>query len=218
MSTFPCVNGNKTPSERDRMDERPETREITPTTPVRPAVRGRALPLPPVVPLVGALGVLLGVVLGSGLAPKGVPLPAPGPAAIAATSPSSTGAPSGVSGPSASPLDEAVASDSALELPPTGGLSLAQALEAMGATAMGASPADVISARIVRYAEVSSSSIASGDEWVWAIVIRGSFPPVSCGGYRSGSPAPCRSPASTERIVLDYQTGAFLEATTPALP
>jgi xanthosine utilization system XapX-like protein len=181
-------------------------------------MRGRTLPLPPVVPLVGALGVLLGVVLGSGLAPRGVPLAAPSPAAIAATSPSSKGEPSVFTGPTASPLDEAVTGGSPLELPPTGGLSLAQALEALGATGMGASPADVISARIVRYAEVSSSSIAPGNEWVWAIVIRGSFPPVSCGGYRLGSPAPCLSPAPTERIVLDYRTGAFLEATTPALP
>ncbi len=198
------------------MDERPETRDLPTTTRLKPAMRGRAMPLPPLVPLVIMLGVLVGSVVGSWFAPKGVPLPVPGPAAIAEASPSSTGVPSVVSESTASLLDEAAASGLPVETPPAGGLSLAQALKAIGASGIGASPTAAISARIVRLAELSSSSAASGDEWVWAIAIRGTFP-LSCGPRALGTPAPCPW-TTTERILLDYQTGAALEATSPALP
>lgn len=146
------------------MDQRPELQDVPPTTRVKPAMRGRALPLPPLVPLVGAFGVLLGFVLGFSLAPKIVPLPAPSPAAIAAASPSSPGVWQVVPEPAAVRNDE---------LPPTDGLSLAQVLAAIGASGMGVSPTPVISARIVRYSDVSSLPTAYSDRRVWEIVARG---------------------------------------------
>jgi hypothetical protein len=199
------------------MEERPGIPDPSVTTArLKPAMRGRALPLPPLVSLVVTLGVILGLLIGSGLVPKGAPLPVSGPAAIAEASPSSTGVPSVVPGPAATLLDGAAAGGLPVEMPPAGGLSLAQALKAIGASGVSASPAAVISARIVRLAEMSSSSAAAGDEWVWAIAIRGTFP-LSCGPRALGTPAPCPW-TTTERIVLDYQTGAALEATNPALP
>ncbi len=204
------------------MDERPGVQDLPPATRVTPAMRGRALPLPPLVPLVGALGVLLGFVLGSGLAPKALPHPVPGPAAIAEASPSSTGVPSVVSEPTASLLDEAAASGAPFAMPPADGLSLGQALkalEAIRANGTGASPPAVVSARVLRSTEVAFlPSAASGDPWVWEIVIRGTFLPISCGLQPLGTPALCPWSATTQRIVLDYQTGAFLEATSPVLP
>ncbi|MBF6605386.1 MAG: hypothetical protein IVW53_07375 [Chloroflexi bacterium] len=189
------------------MEHRRETEDLPPTTRVKPAMRGRALPLPSLVPLVGALGVLLGFIL----APKGVPLPAPSPVAIAAASPSSTDAPRAILEPTAV---------QSAELPPGGGLPLAQALAAMGGWGiwgMGVSPTAVISARIVRYSDVSSFHV-SRNRGVWAIVTRGTFPSISCGGLRPGTPAPCPAPATTELLVLDYHPGFFLESTIPAPP
>jgi hypothetical protein len=185
-------------------------------------MRGRALPLPPLVPLVGALGVMLGFVLGSGLAPKAVPLPLPSPAAIAAASPSVRDPLPVVSEPTASLLDESAASGAPFAMPPADGLSLGQALkalEAIRANGTGAAPPAVVSARVLRSAGVAFlPSAASGGPWVWEIVIRGTFLPVSCGLQPLGTPALCPWAATTQRIVLDYETGAFLEATSPVLP
>ena len=190
------------------MDERPGARDLPTTTRVTPEMRGRALPLPPLVPLVGALGVFLGFVLGIALAPRGYPLPASSPAAIAAESPSFADAPVVTRGPTASPLGGPVSAGLPVEIPPTDGLSLAQALDAMRASRAGESVQAVISARVVRLAELSSST-ASGDRWVWAIVIGGAFP-LSCGSRPQDAPAPCPW-TTTERIVIDYHTGALLE-------
>lgn len=190
------------------MDERPGTRDLPTTTRVTPEMRGRALPLPPLVPLVGALGVFLGFVLGVALAPRGYPLPASSPAAIAAYSPSILETPPATLGATASPLDGPAPGGLSVEVPPADGLSLAQALEAMRASRAGASVQAVISARVVRLAELSSSS-ASGDRWVWAIVIGGAFP-LSCGSRPQDPPAPCPW-TTTERIVIDYRTGALVE-------
>ena len=55
------------------------------------------------------------------------------------------------------------------------------------------------------------------DEWVWAFIVRGSFPAVSCGGY-TATPHPCPPPATTMLVLLDARTGEFVLATSPALP
>jgi hypothetical protein len=74
----------------------------------------------------------------------------------------------------------------------------------------------MIYARVERYGEATPNTFAgSPDEWVWAIAIRGSFEGHGCGGYQS-SPGPCPSPATTEMLILDNDTGAFLESWSPA--
>lgn len=199
------------------MDERPRSRDLPATTRVTPAMRGRALPLPPLVPLLGVLCILGGFVLGVALAPKGDPLPPSSPAAIIVASPSFLDAPSDTLAPTAAPEPTAtalagpVAASPSVEIPPADGLSLAQALGAMRAAGMGASLSAVVSARVVRLAELSHapSSSASGDGWVWLIVVGGTFP-LSCGPRPLSTPAPCPW-TTTERIVIDYHTGALLE-------
>lgn len=46
--------------------------------------------------------------------------------------------------------------------------------------------------------------------WVWAIVVGGDFGPMTC-------QASCAD-ATTEMIILDYPTGAYVEAMVPGLP
>lgn len=100
---------------------------------------------------------------------------------------------------------------------------------------MGVSSAAVISARLTTVADAEAalssravvrewvgrttagfSLTAPPDEWVWAFVVRGSFPSVSCGGY-TATPHPCPPPATTTLILLDARTGEFVLAVSPAL-
>jgi hypothetical protein len=52
-----------------------------------------------------------------------------------------------------------------------------------------------------------------GDTWVWAVVVAGSFGPPDC---QAGASASCSPIRSSELIVFDYVTGAFLIADSPA--
>jgi hypothetical protein len=49
---------------------------------------------------------------------------------------------------------------------------------------------------------------------VWAVLLSGTFPPFSCGPY-SPTPHPCPSPATSALILIDAQTGEFIEAQIP---
>jgi hypothetical protein len=207
------------------MDERPDAYSDTYDTHigrVRPMMEGRALALPPVAPLIGAFGLFFGFALGFGLAPTAAPASTPGPTTITAASPST------FADPSASPGRGVVAADSTFELPPTDGLSLAKALEALDSTSMmrvARSPYEIVSARVARWAEVWSSPAAPPDVWVWAIAVRSASPlwcrgepgSESAGPSRSQTPISCPGP-TTEMFVLDYHTGDFLEAMSPAWP
>lgn len=52
---------------------------------------------------------------------------------------------------------------------------------------------------------------------VWAIVFRGTFPPVSCGpAPPPGQMAHCPPDAHTALVVLDYETGEFILGSVPA--
>jgi hypothetical protein len=62
------------------MDGRLGDQGLPPTTPLKPTRHGRGLPLPPLAALVWVAGVLAGLALGYGIAPKVSPLPASSPA------------------------------------------------------------------------------------------------------------------------------------------
>jgi hypothetical protein len=188
----------------------PDFEELPRTLPVRPPWSPRAALRSLAVAIVG--GVLLGFVLGFTAAPKVEPSTARAPVAVApavmAGSP-----PIGSMQPSAAP-------SATVELPPADALALPAALTALDKTGMGVSSAAVISARLttVAGAEAASSSMAAPlDEWVWAFIVRGSFPVRSCAGFIA-SPHPCPSPATTMLVLLDARTGEFVLATSPALP
>jgi hypothetical protein len=182
------------------------------TTPLAPRPRGKGLPVPPVIPLVAVVSILAGIALGYGLAPKAVALASPTPAsqtAQPATPPIATQAATIAPAPTSSAQGEATDSR---EIPPPGGLSLAQALEAFRVSF--GPPAEVISARVAHYPPVSSG-------WVWLIVVP-YFTPVCDYGAIAGLPGPgqtappCRYVSTTEMLVLDYVTGELLEDRIPA--
>jgi hypothetical protein len=203
--------------------EDPGDRDEPLVRPVKLVMKGRGLPPPPLAPLLGALGVFLGLGLGFGLAPHPVPAPIPAPVATPAVSPSA--APDAtaiaiVGLPEVAPLPQPV---------PTDGLSLAQALQAFAEAGTGIPVDDVISAREVQLADVSSSSWSApaSTQWVWAITVR--LP--QCAGTQGGSqpaaqwvPAMATPPESggvcvgdtTDVVILDYHTGAHLVAFSPA--
>jgi hypothetical protein len=168
----------------------------------------RGLPVPSVLSIVAIVSIVAGLAAGYRIAPHRA---APGP-----TPDISTPSIAIVATPirpvqAASVPDDPVGS---AEIPPPGGLSLSQALEAMGASF--GQRSDVISARIGRYARVSMG-------WVWLIVVPYSalycenMAPVRADA--SVNPAAlgsCRSISSTELVILDYRTGEFLEDRIPA--
>ena len=157
------------------------------------------MPIPPVIPTVVIVSLALGLVVGFGLAPK--PSPPGGSIASAAAVTAVSEAPTAAS----------------LELPPPGGITLAQALASLKGAAVGTgSPSDAIAARIARFGDVASGALPA-NRWVWAIVVRGIVDPASCAGARP-SPSPCTPPATTELAIFDYQTGVFLEDRIPASP
>jgi hypothetical protein len=191
---------------------------------LKPRPLGRGLPVPPVLPIVAIVSILVGLAMGYGLAPRPEPATPPATPSTPASATASALA-AQIAYPSlAQSLDPTLApiqsTVSTLEIPPSGGLSLSQALEALGASFGPRS--DVISARISRYPPVSSG-------WVWLIVV-----PYSALYCKDGPPLPaepavpagplaesvplgdCRSITSTELVILDYQTGEFLEDRIPA--
>jgi hypothetical protein len=206
----------------------PEFEELPRTLPVRPPWSPRAaLPRLAIV-LVG--GILLGFWLGLTAAPKAEPSAPPGPVSVAAAVTAGS-PPIGSMEPSATP-------SATVELPPPDVLALPAALTALDKTGIGGvSLAAVISARLTTVADAEaalsshealrqwvggtfaagSSLAAPFDEWVWAFMVRGSFPAASCGGY-TATPHPCPPPATTMLALLDARTGEFVLAVSPALP
>jgi hypothetical protein len=111
----------------------------------------------------------------------------------------------GACGPSTSPSSTASG-------PPAGGLTQGQAFEA----AMSASPdaTGVVSGRVGQIRDFDTGQqLIPGDQWVWAIVVSGTFA-FSCGPAPEPgqTTAPCPSPGKTRTVILDYTTGRFLEA------
>jgi hypothetical protein len=172
---------------------------LSPRTPPTPGSRGRGLPVPPVIPLVAILSILVGLSVGYGFAPKSDLAkspnpPSPSPRLVAFESAKASAGPALVS---SEPSGNA-------EIPPPGGLNLAQALEALGVSF--GPPAYVISARAGHYPAVSQG-------WVWIMVVP--YSTVDCRA-RADPPMACRWISTTELIILDYETGELLEDRVPA--
>jgi hypothetical protein len=196
------------------MDGRLADQTLPPTTPLKPKLLGRGLPVPPVVVLVATVGVFIGLALGYGIAPKPSPPPASSPT-TASASPVGSPLPSALPVPSITPTSEPTAS--AYELPPAGGLTLTEAFAALSKSGLGFSPSAVISARVERFGEVTSEAASGNPDpwvWVWAIAIRGTLFPSPCGNC----PSPPMTDITTEMIILDYNTGAYLGGWGPAFP
>jgi hypothetical protein len=192
------------------MDSHQGGRDLPPTQPLRPTQSGQGLPVPPPIVLAAMLALFAGLALGYGISPKPGHQPPASPT-MASASPVESASPS-------ASLATAEPRPSAYEVPPAGGLTLSRALAALEQKGMSVSESTVIYARVERYGEATPNTFAgSPDEWVWAIAIRGSFEGFGCGGYL-GSSEPCPSPATTEMLILDYETGAFLESWSPAFP
>jgi hypothetical protein len=102
---------------------------------------------------------------------------------------------------------------------------LAKALEALISRRIAPSSFEIVSARVARWTEVWSSPAAPPDVWVWAIAVRSASPfwcrgepgSESAGPSSSQTPISCSGPTA-EMFVLDYHTGDFLEAMSPARP
>jgi len=204
------------------MDERPDAYSDAYDTRVgrvKPVMNGRSIALPPIAPIVGALGLLLGLVAGLGLAQNAVPAPTAGPTEIAVASPTFSAAPSVV------PDDVNPVADATFELPPADGLSLAKALETLSSVSIAPSASEAVSARVARWSEIWPSPAAPKDVWVRAITMRSASPFWCTDDMASASASPptwrlpvlCSGP-TTEMFVLDYRTGDFLEAMSPARP
>jgi hypothetical protein len=77
-------------------------------------------------------------------------------------------------------------------------------------------PVTVLSTKLSTYgAEAPDGSMVAENNPVWAVRLSGSFQWPSC-GPATAIPHPCPSPATTELILIDARTGAFIEAMVPA--
>jgi hypothetical protein len=220
-------------------DDSYDTGDLPEIARVTPRMHGHGLALPPLAPVVGALCLLFGLLVGFGLAPR-IAQSGSGPLAIAVATPSPTPA-----------VDEGVVTtlpreDTLIGALPTDGLSLAEALKALSSVGLGVSLNDVTAARIARYSDVSFSSGAPADQWVWVFEVRTYFfssddgmttvdrgiswsvlpELVDPSSAVSGTVTDERRVDSgvaitgslimpaTQTIILDYYTGELLEATS----
>jgi hypothetical protein len=204
---------------REDMVQRPER--------LKPSLGGSGLPVPPVTPIVAAVALLVGLSIGVGMGTKAPDAPsatvAP-VASIAAASPSPTAGADSTDSGEVRFVIEAQGSDwvivsggvrrvlSTNTVPP-GGVSLTTA--AANKTRP-VKVAEIISARIVPYSQVhnggdgetcelasaSGAAPACVDPWVWAIVVRGS----------------AGAGADYKTVVVDYQTGKWIETLSGFLP
>ena len=187
------------------MDGRHEDAEVTPTAPLRPRTEGRSVPIPPLIPTVAVIGLVLGLVVGFGLASKPGSSPVSTTEAIAPSSATSS-LPTTIDVPVATPF----------EVPPTDGLTLAQASAKLKDALGSGAPAVVISAQIARFGDVANGALPA-DRWVWAFVVRGLSDPASCSAAQP-SAASCPPPTSSELAIFDYKSGEFVEDRLPAYP
>ncbi len=102
---------------------------------------------------------------------------------------------------------------------PSGGLTEAQAFAAARSAFPDAT--GVVSGQVGQMRDFDTNQqVMPGDQWVWAVVVSGTFP-FSCPAPAPDlTPAPCPPPGTTMTVVLDYATGKFLEAfgTAGAIP
>jgi len=77
-------------------------------------------------------------------------------------------------------------------------------------------PVTVVSTKLSTYGvEAVMGSLADANAPVWAVLLSGSFGFPSC-GPATATPHPCPSPATSELVLIDARTGAFIEGLMPA--
>jgi hypothetical protein len=101
-----------------------------------------------------------------------------------------------------------------------GGCSPTVSAEAARAVALeqtrSSTPVSVVSVELTTYgSKADGSSVVDPSTQVWAVLLSGTFPPASCGGY-TPTPHPCPSPAASELILIDAHSGAFIQGEIPA--
>jgi hypothetical protein len=166
---------------------------------VQPRMKGRTLPVPPLIPSIAAIGLLFGLVVGFGMGSTVQRLtawPTDGPVVTEAPTPT----PSPTLEPS----------------PPTGGASIEKMLASLKGAGYDPLPG-AVSARIVPGADVQTGQGPTLPEWVWVVTWPSSCIPVGGpGAAESASPAPVLTPwPCLEAAVFDYQSGLFLFTTVP---
>ena len=100
---------------------------------------------------------------------------------------------------------------------PTGGQPIGEA-QARDAALRNANGRDVriVSVELTTYGSRANGGAAlDPNTAVWAVRLAGTFPPVSC-GPATATPHPCPAPATSELILIDATTGAFIQGQVPA--
>lgn len=219
------------------MGERLDPDELPEMGRVRPGLQGHGLALPPLAPLALVAGVVFGLAIGLGIAPKPESAPTPSPEATSTVTPTSPPSVELVTGdlsvdwPAASGLTTTFTFGGLWldSLPPAGGLSLEEALVKLYAFDPSISSADVVSATI-------GVSTVGGEEgrtsWAWVFTIARRLRlcpgPVRLSWTGPGDPsaestavlvadpsAECVTYASTQVVELDYWTGEYVGGTGP---
>jgi hypothetical protein len=97
---------------------------------------------------------------------------------------------------------------------PPGGISQAKAEEiALDLAPPSSTNPSVVWAVSGRYAAANGRGLVPGGTWVWTVLVSGDFRAVACPTGSSPPTKPCGPAASTQRIILDYYSGAFIEST-----
>ena len=73
----------------------------------------------------------------------------------------------------------------------------------------------VVSTHLSTYGAEANGAIVPAATPVWVVVLSGVFQPPSCGPM-TATPHPCPSPATTAQVLVDAQSGAFIQGTVPA--
>jgi hypothetical protein len=165
--------------------------------------------VPPILPLVAVVSILLGLSLGYRISPGPAPTSTATPsAARMATAPATAPEPTLV----------AVVAPTSQPNPPTGGLTLEQLLAVLAGPGMGIAAPDVIAARVDRFDLVTSTATRTR-QWVWVVTMRDDVMSETNGHecFTIAAPVATLQPGcvvveTTATLILDYQTGEFLEA------
>jgi len=181
----------------DRLEGQPEMGRV------RPRMAGRSLPVPPVLPVVAAIALLVGLSLGFSLGSMTDRFSLPAP----------TEPPAPTFEPTATPATTVLAI--AVQTPPSGGLSLSQAMAALRAA--GYNPGEsLLSARVIPGQAVVAGAVAP--EWVWSLTWQATCSPFG----NVPQPASGATYATTMTMwsclaegAIDYETGQFVSASQP---
>jgi len=104
-----------------------------------------------------------------------------------------------------------IACTSPAPIAPGGGLSLDEAVAAALKLAPPSSVAPTVNWTAVGQYGNYGHALVPAETWVWSIGLAGDFKAVVC-PTSPAPPRPCGPVARTQRIVIDYYTGAFIES------